>query len=98
MKRDRRVFDASFKLEVARMVRDQGLGFSQVSQTMSVGMTALRRWVAQLDAERKGDRGIGLPLTADMQRIRELELENRQLRIDNDILKKATAFFARELK
>ena len=49
-------------------------------------------------AERKGDRGIGLPLTADMQRIRELELENRQLRIDNDILKKATAFFARELK
>ena len=52
MKRDRRVFDASFKLEVARMVRDQGLGFSQVSQTMSVGMTALRRWVAQLGPER----------------------------------------------
>ena len=67
MKRDRRVFDASFKLEVARMVRDQGLGVSQVSQTMSVGKTALRRWVAQLDAERKGDRGIGLPLTSDKQ-------------------------------
>ena len=98
MRRDRRVFDASFKLEVARMVRDQGLGVSQVCQAMSVGKPALRRWVAQLDAERKGDRGIGLPLTSDMQRIRELEAENRQLRTDNDILKKATAFFARELK
>lgn len=78
--------------------RDQGLGISQVCQTMSVGKTAVRRWVAQLDAERKGNRGVGLPLTSDMQRIRELEAENRQLRVDNDILKKATAFFARELK
>lgn len=94
----RRAFDASFKLEVARMVRDQGMGISHVCRTMSVGPTAVRRWVAQLDDERQGGRGSGAPLTPDLQRLRQLEDENRQLRSDNEVLKKATAFFARELK
>ena len=65
---------------------------------MSIGQTAIRRWVTQYDAEQGGQRGIGKPLTAEQQRIRQLELENRQLRMDVDILKKASAFFARELK
>jgi transposase len=37
-------------------------------------------------------------LTAEQQRIRQLEQENRQLRSDNDLLKKASAFFARAVK
>jgi transposase len=37
-------------------------------------------------------------LTAEQQRIRQLEADNRQLKSDNEILKKASAFFARELK
>ncbi|SFU84897.1 transposase, partial [Nitrosomonas eutropha] len=41
---------------------------------------------------------IGKPLTLEQQRIRALEAEVRQLRSDNDLLKKASAFFARELK
>ncbi|KAI3601484.1 transposase (fragment) [Cupriavidus taiwanensis] len=41
---------------------------------------------------------MGKPLTAEQQRIRQLEAENRQLREDNALLKKASAFFARELK
>ncbi|MDB5839271.1 MAG: transposase family protein [Herminiimonas sp.] len=41
---------------------------------------------------------IGKPLTAEQQRIRQLEQENRQLRGDVEVLKKASAFFARELK
>jgi transposase len=99
MKRLRRTFDANVKLEVARMVRDQGMSVAEVSRSMSVGRTAVQRWVRQLDAERQGEplRG-AMPLTAEMQRIRQLEEENRRLRSDNDVLKKATAFFARELK
>jgi transposase len=45
-----------------------------------------------------GKPGIGKPLTAEQQRIRQLEQENRQLRGDVEVLKKASAFFARELK
>ena len=58
----------------------------------------LRRWLTQLDAETAGRPGIGKPLTAEQQRIRQLEAENRQLKSDNDLLKKASAFFAREMK
>jgi transposase len=56
------------------------------------------RWLTQLDAEQSGRSGVGKPLTTEQQRIRQLEIENRQLRQDNDLLKKASAFFARELK
>ena len=51
-----------------------------------------------IKAEQSGQRGIGNPLTAEQQRVRQLEQENRRLRMDVDILKKASAFFARELK
>jgi transposase len=97
-RRVRRQFDASFKLEVARMVKDQGLSVADVCRSMDLGETAVRRWVQQYSAELDGQAGIGKPLTAEQQRIRQLEAENRQLRMDNDILKKASAFFARELK
>lgn len=98
MSQNRRTFDASFKLKVVQMIRDQGLSVGQVCRDMKLGDTAVRRWVAQFDAEQLGQSGIGKPLTAEQQRIRELEMENRQLRTDNDLLKKASAFFARELK
>jgi transposase len=65
---------------------------------MDLGETAVRRWLNQVEAERSGHAGIGKPLTAEQQRIRQLEVENRQLREDNALLKKASAFFARELK
>ena len=94
----RRVFDASFKLQVVEMVRSQGLSIGQVCKDMNLGETALRRWVAQVEAEQLGQPGIGKPLTAEQQRIRHLETENRQLRGDVEILKKASAFFARELR
>ena len=94
----RRVFDASFKLQVAHMVKVQGLSISQVCKDMKIGESAVRRWIAQFEAEQLGQNGIGKPLTAEHQRIRQLEAENRQLRGDVDILKKASAFFARELR
>jgi transposase len=98
MNQTRRTFDASFKLQVVQMIRNQGIGVSQVCRDMNLGETAVRRWVAQFDADQLGQNGIGKPLTAEQQRIRQLEGENRQLRMDNDLLKKASAFFARELR
>lgn len=94
----RRDFDTAFKLQVVQMVREQGLSVSQVCRDMSLVDSAVRRWVAQFDAERAGQPGIGKPLTPDQQRILQLEAQNRQLLEDNALLKKASAFFARELK
>ena len=64
----------------------------------AIYLLAPSRWLAQADAEQMGQPGIGKPLTAEHQRIRQLEAENRQLRGDVEILKKASAFFARELQ
>ena len=98
MAKQRKTFDTSLKLEVVRMIKAQGLSVQNVSETMSIGQTAIRRWVAQYGAEQDGQPGMGKPLTAEQQRIRQLEQENRQLKGDVDLLKKASAFFARELK
>jgi transposase len=98
MSKHRRAFDTSFKLQVVQMIRQQGLSVSQVCRDMKLVDSAVRRWLTQFDAEQAGQPGIGKPLTSEQQRIRELETELRQLRSDNDLLKKASAFFARELK
>lgn len=94
----RRSFDTTFKLQVVQLIRDQGLSVAQVSRDMNLVDSAVRRWLAQYAAEQAGGVGLGKPLTAEQQRIRQLEIENRRLREDNDLLKKASAFFARELK
>ena len=98
MIKKRRSFDVEFKLQVVKMIKDEGVSVGQVCRDLDLGETAVRRWLAQFEAELSGQRGIGKPLTAEQQRIRALEAEVRRLREDNDLLKKASAFFARELK
>ena len=82
-----RAFDAGCRLEVVKMIQDMNLVDS-----------AVRRWLAQLDAQAAGRPDIGKLLAAEQQRIRQLETENRQLKSDNDLLKKASTLFAREMK
>lgn len=94
----RRHFESAFKLQVAKMVRDQGISLNQVCKDMDLVPSAVRRWVAQLDEEAAGRPGVGKPLTPEQQRIRELEGQIRQLKSDNELLKKASALFAREIK
>lgn len=61
MARQRRTFDPSLKLEVVRMIKEQGLSVLHVSQTMDIGSTAIRRWLEQFCAEQSGQPGIGKP-------------------------------------
>ena len=67
---------------------------TRVARQLGIGTESLRGWVRQ--AEVDGGRRPGLT-TAEQQRITELEREVRELRRANDILKAASAFFAREL-
>ena len=97
-KRTRRAFDTAFKLQVVRMIREQGLTVGQVCRDMNLVESAVRAWVEKFDLETGGKVAAGKPLTLEQQRIHALEAEIRQLKVDNEILKKASAFFARELK
>ena len=98
MARQRKTFDISLKLEVVRMIKEQGLSVQNVSESMSIGPTAIRRWIVLYGGDKKGLAVIGKPLSAEEQRIRQLEQENRQLKEDVALLKKASAFFARDVK
>jgi transposase len=73
MIRQRSNLDPAFKLEVVRMITGQGLSISHVSQTMDIGVTAIRRWMEQYEAEQQGQPGIGKPLIAEQRRIGQLE-------------------------
>ena len=72
MTRQRRSFDPGFKLEVVKMIQEQGLSVGHVSESMSIGTSAIRRWVAQYAAEQSGQPGIGKPLTAEQRKGRTI--------------------------
>jgi transposase len=67
---------------------------TRVARQLGIGSESLRGWVRQTEVD--GGRRPGMT-TAEQQRITELEREVRELRRANDILKAASAFFAREL-
>jgi transposase len=74
MKRSsRRTFDTAFKLRVVQMVKEQGLSVGQVCRDLDLVDSAVRRWLQQYEAEQAGSPGVGKPLTAEQQRIRQLE-------------------------
>jgi transposase len=60
MSSKRKSFDVSFKLQVVKMIKDQGLSVSQVCLDMRLGPAAVRRWVQQYEAEQLGRAGIGM--------------------------------------
>jgi transposase len=67
---------------------------TRIARQLGIGAESLRGWVRQAEVDSGQRPGV---TTAEQQRIAELEREVRELRRANDILKAASAFFAREL-
>lgn len=87
MSKKYRKFESAFKLEVCKMIVDKGLSVNSVCLDLDLSDTAVRRWAQQYKAEQLGEPGIGKPLISEQQRIRQLEQQIRELKMDNDILK-----------
>jgi len=85
------------KLHAVRLVREQGLSIISVCKDLNISKSALSSWLKQHDAGSLGSVVQERSMTPEQQRIRELEQRNKQLEGDVAILKKASAFFAREL-
>lgn len=90
MTRKRRSFTAEFKHEAASLVLDQDYTVAEACASLGIGESALRRWVSQLRSERGGATPKGKALTAEQQRIQELEKQVKRLELEKTILKKAT--------
>ena len=94
-KRKRRSFSDEFKAETVRLVRESGKSVGAIARELDLTETALRRWVQQ--AEIDAGRGPAGALTTDeREELGQLRREVKKLRMERDILKKATAFFAKE--
>jgi transposase len=94
-KRPRRSFTKEFKAEVVALVRQDGNTAASVARDLDLTETAVREWVRQADVD-DGDRdGLTSSERAELARLRR---EVRVLREERDILKRATAFFARETR
>ena len=91
--RPRRSFTPEFKARTVELVRSSGKSVAEVCRELDLTETAVRRWLAQADID--AGRRDGLT-TAEREELTRLRRENRVLREERDILKKAAAFFAKE--
>ena len=94
----RRLFTEEFKREAIKLVTEQQLNIASAGRQLDVDPKSIRAWMAQAErGELKATLGAA-KLTADQQRIRELERDLAIAREERDILKKATAYFAKLTK
>jgi transposase len=91
-RRARRSFTEEFKAGAVRLVLDEGKAIGQVARNLDLTPSALRSWVDQARADRsKGKTGL---TTTEREEFAKLRKENRELRMERDILKSAAAYFA----
>jgi transposase len=93
-RRARRQFTDEFKASAVRLVLDEGKSVGAVARDLDLTETALREWVKRAQADRTHGR-TGLT-SAEREELARLRKENRQLRLEREILKNAAAFFASE--
>jgi transposase len=90
--RRRRSFTPEFKAEIVELCQHGDRSVGQVAKDFDLTETAVREWVKQAERD-AGTRNDGLT-TAEREEFNALRRENRRLREDVEILKRATAFFA----
>lgn len=90
MKKQRRTHSAEFKREAVSLVTEHGYSNAAAGRSLGVHGALIGRWKSELETDAaEAFPGQG-KRTAEQQRIHELEAENRRLRMEKEILKKAT--------
>ena len=95
--RRRRSFTPEFKAEIVDLCQRGDRSVGQVAKDFDLTETAVREWVRQAERD-SGARTDGALASTERQELAQLRRENRRLREDVEILKRATAFFAKETR
>ena len=90
----RKKYSQEYKEEAVKLVTEQGYKISEAARNLGIGANMLGRWKKELQEEANGSRLVSDD-RAELHRLRE---ENRRLKMEREILKKAAAFFANESK
>jgi transposase len=97
MARQRRSYTREFKVEAVKLITEKGYSVAEAARSLDIGETLLRSWKQAFD--KQGEQafpGHG-NLPAVEEELRRLRAENKRLLMEREILKKATAFFAKEV-
>ncbi len=94
-RRPRRKFTDEFKEGAVSLVLDKGKLPAEVARNLDLTPSSLGKWVEQERADR-GKSQRGTLTTEEKEELARLRKENRELRLEREILKKAAAFFAKE--
>jgi transposase len=84
-------FKPELRQEVAELVVDQGYSIREAADAMNVGKSTVDAWARKLRKERGGEALAGTPISEDKRTIKALKREVERLKMEKDILKKATA-------
>lgn len=97
MSKPRRKYTREFKLAAVKLITEQGRSVAEAARSLGVSEKQLRHWkaVLQQQGQQQAFPGNGNLPPAD-EELRRLREENQRLRMERDVLKKATAFFAKE--
>lgn len=94
-RRARRSFTEQYKAEVVALCRGSEKPMSEIARDLDLTESSVRRWVSQAEIDAGQRDGLTSDERAELSRLRK---ENRVLREERDILRRATAFFARETR
>jgi transposase len=90
----RRQYTEEFKRDAIRLVTEQGYSVSETARNLGINAQMLGRWKRELDTKgRAAFSGTGR-MASDQEEVQRLRDENKRLRMERDILKKALGFFA----
>jgi transposase len=96
MPRSRPSYAPEFRAEAVRLVREGDRNPEQLARDLGCTAQSIRTWIRQADLD-EGRRGDGLT-SAEREELRRLRAEVRVLKLERDLLKKAAAFFARDIE
>ena len=92
-RQSRKQYAREFKEEAVALVLNQGYTVAQAAESLNVNPALLSKWKQKIEAEQSGE-----ALSVDeREELKRLRRENKVLRMEKEILKKASAFFAKEI-
>jgi transposase len=98
MTQKRKHYSKQFKIDAVKLVAEQGYKVSEAARNLGIHHSSLRRWKKQLETDgNQAFPGKG-HMTTEKEELSRLRKENKRLRMEREILKKATAFFVNESK
>ena len=87
-------YNKEFRLQAARLVTEQGYSFRDAGEKLGISAWSIRYWVQKF--RQTGELSPEEQTTPATDELKQLRKENMRLRMENDILKKAAAYFAKE--